>query len=298
MITISGLTAIVQASFAKAEKSFIEKGRADLYKDTYTVVPSNRSSESYKWLGEVPVVREWIGDKAISGLKDYGYTIQNKKWEATLKVSREAIEDDEVGVILPSIQTLAQEGQGFRGRLVSDLVINGTTNLAFDGQAFFANRSVNDNLLAGTGTTLAQLTTDLTTAQATMMQFVDDAGQPFGFVADTIVCPAQLQNLFKQIVASQTSVVATASGVVNPFYGSIVRVVVDPRLTDVNDWYLLCTDYPLRPFIYQERKAPTMTSANNSSDTNVFMRSEYLYSVEARGNAGYGFYQMAIKVVN
>jgi hypothetical protein len=40
-------------------------------------------------------------------------------------------------------------------KFLSNLVINGTTGLAYDSSAYFSNRATNDNLLAGTGTSEA-----------------------------------------------------------------------------------------------------------------------------------------------
>lgn len=61
-----------------------------------------------------------------------------------------------------------------------------------------------------------------------------------------------------------------------------------------NPWFLLDTNRPLKPMIYQRRKDYTLqakTDAGNSD--HVFMTDEYLYGVDARGNWGFGFWQQA-----
>jgi len=60
-------------------------------------------------------------------------------------------------------------------------------------------------------------------------------------------------------------------------------------------WYLLCTSRPLKPLIYQQRKAPEFVRQDDPQSDNVFMRKKFLYGVEARGNFGYGFWQMAYR---
>lgn len=60
-----------------------------------------------------------------------------------------------------------------------------------------------------------------------------------------------------------------------------------------NAWYLLDTTRPLRPLIFQQRKKPNFVAMNQETDTNVFMRKEYLYGIDCRDNAGFGFWQMA-----
>lgn len=58
-------------------------------------------------------------------------------------------------------------------------------------------------------------------------------------------------------------------------------------------WYLLDTRRPLKPLIWQPRKKPQFVSLTDPKDTNVFMRKEFLFGVDARGNSGYAFWQQA-----
>jgi len=60
-----------------------------------------------------------------------------------------------------------------------------------------------------------------------------------------------------------------------------------------NPWYLLDTSRPIRPLIFQQRKKAKFTAMNQETDTNVFMRKEYLYGIDCRDNVGFGFWQMA-----
>ena len=170
-----------------------------------TRVQSNANSETYGWLGDVPQVREWLGAKKAKSLKDYSYTITNKDWEGTLEVDRNELEDDQTGMIRPRIEMLTRAGLEKEALLISDLIIDGTTNLAYDGVAFFSNVSgdrVIDNLLGGTGTSLDQIKTDLTSARTAMMRFYfDQSDRKYGFNMDTVVCPPELEIKFKEIMA-------------------------------------------------------------------------------------------------
>ncbi|MCL4154293.1 UNVERIFIED_CONTAM: hypothetical protein GTU68_025651 [Idotea baltica] len=58
-------------------------------------------------------------------------------------------------------------------------------------------------------------------------------------------------------------------------------------------WFLLCTNRPLKPIIYQERKSPDFVAMDDPKSQNVFMNKEFVYGVDYRGNVGYGFWQMA-----
>ena len=58
----------------------------------------------------------------------------------------------------------------------------------FGINAYFSNRATNDNLLAGTGTTEAQILADLAAARAAMMEFEDSEGEPLGFMGIIKIC--------------------------------------------------------------------------------------------------------------
>jgi phage major head subunit gpT-like protein len=56
---------------------------------------------------------------------------------------------------------------------------------------------------------------------------------------------------------------------------------------------LMDTTRPLKPMIFQQRKAPEFVAMTQPGDESVFMRAEYRYGVDSRGDAGFGFPQMA-----
>lgn len=58
-------------------------------------------------------------------------------------------------------------------------------------------------------------------------------------------------------------------------------------------WYLLDTTRALKPLIWQKRKDYAFVAMTKDDDEATFMRKEYRYGVDARCNAGFGFWQMA-----
>jgi len=282
---------------AEFNRSYL-KSAAPKYEPIITRINSAAASEQYGWLGSVPQMREWIGEKTAKFVNDYDYTIVNKKFESTIAVDEDEIDDDQIGAIMPRVRMLSDRARKWPNIMCSDLVINGTTNLAYDGSAYFADRAVNDNLLAGSGVTEANILTDLATARAAMLKFVDDFGELVEVEGDTIVCPAELEVIFQRIVESQTYVTATNEGVVNKWAGTVKTIIVDARLTDANDWYLFAANQPLKPLIYQNRKAPQFVAMDSRDSEHRFFNGKLFYSAEMRGNAGYGFPQFGVKTVN
>jgi len=60
-------------------------------------------------------------------------------------------------------------------------------------------------------------------------------------------------------------------------------------------WFLLDVSRGLKPLIYQERRGFDLVALDKPTDQNVFMRAEYVYGVDGRAAAGYGFWQMAVR---
>lgn len=61
----------------------------------------------------------------------------------------------------------------------------------------------------------------------------------------------------------------------------------------VQPWFLLDLSKPLKPILYQNRKAPVFNMVTDPQDSHVFKTGEYLMGGEARGAAGYTLWQLA-----
>jgi phage major head subunit gpT-like protein len=102
-----------------------------------TTVPSSTGSNKYGWLGKLPGMREWIGPRAIQGLSEHSYSIENKPFELTIGVIRDDIEDDNLGVYQPLFVEMGESTSANPDQLVFALLKNGFTEECFDGQPFF-----------------------------------------------------------------------------------------------------------------------------------------------------------------
>lgn len=71
------------------------------WRDVAMDVKSTGSEEVYGWLNTMPQMREWLGDRHVRSIERSDYGIKNRKFEATIRVSREHIEDDKLGVYSP-----------------------------------------------------------------------------------------------------------------------------------------------------------------------------------------------------
>lgn len=102
-----------------------------------TVVPSTTKSNEYGWLGKLPNVREWIGERVVHGLQNHGYTIKNKPYELTVGVDKDDIEDDNLGIYSPLMQSMGESVGAQPDQLTFELLKNGISTACYDGQNFF-----------------------------------------------------------------------------------------------------------------------------------------------------------------
>jgi phage major head subunit gpT-like protein len=58
-------------------------------------------------------------------------------------------------------------------------------------------------------------------------------------------------------------------------------------------WFLLDCSKPIRPLILQMRKEFRFVAKDDERDDNVFSNKEFVYGVDGRCNAGFGFWQLA-----
>ena len=101
------------------------------------LAPSSGRSVDYKWLGDFPMMKEWLGDRTIKDLSGFHYEIVNKDYESTIEVDRNDVEDDQIGVYTPMLQGLGQAAKQHPDILIFALLAAGFATLCYDGQYFF-----------------------------------------------------------------------------------------------------------------------------------------------------------------
>lgn len=100
-------------------------------------IKSNTSANTYPWLGDLPSMREWLGDRLIKNLKSHDYTIKNKPFEVTIGVKRDDLEDDTFGMYTPVFQDLGNQAVLHPNQLVFEQLKKGHERVCYDGQYFF-----------------------------------------------------------------------------------------------------------------------------------------------------------------
>ncbi|GAB6191148.1 Mu-like prophage major head subunit gpT family protein [Desulfocastanea catecholica] len=135
IINSSNLAILFRAFNSAFQRGF--DGVKPMWDKVATMVPSTTGTEDYGWLGAIPGMREWLGDRHINNLAMSNYSIRNRKFELTVGVPRDKVEDDQYGVFAPMMEMLGQSANEHPDELVFSLLASGFTTPCFDGQFFF-----------------------------------------------------------------------------------------------------------------------------------------------------------------
>jgi phage major head subunit gpT-like protein len=279
-------------------------GTTTYFQDLATRIQSNSDSETYKWLGSVPRMREWGTGRVARGIRTESYSVENLKYEATVEVDRDEISDDRTGQIRVRVGELAERAATHKDFLISQLLINGESAgfNSYDGVPFFSDTHVSgasgaqDNKIESDAADPDSPTTDefktaLKNAIAALLAFKDDQGDPMSISATGLTCVVPTNLYLPALEAVSATLVNSTSNVLQ----GAARIIAFPWLSDQSKWYLLKTDGVIRPFIFQDREPVEFTALAEDSDEG-FRREKFLYGVRARYRLTFGYWQYAVRV--
>jgi len=302
---------ITAASLAAMFFTFDQSFQAGLtsaapwHQNVATEVASSGESVTYPLLDKIPRLRKWLpgAERVAQNASLRGYTLLNDDYELTEEVDRNKIEDDLYGAYVPLMQMMGTQAALWPGDMLTTIIQNGAvaTSLCYDGQPFFStSHPVNiDGTIAGTysnysASGLALSSANYNTARAAMAAFNGADGKPLGILPNLLVVPPQLEQAARQILNADFTAPAAAFGQnaagvmqTNTLKGSADLLVVPQLANEATAWYLLVTNLPIKPFVFQRRKSPTFTQYTDPSSPDVFKRRKYVYGTDARGAAGY-----------
>jgi phage major head subunit gpT-like protein len=279
-------------------------------------ITSDQDSETYKWLGMIPQMREWVGGRNAKGFSTNGLTIANKHFEATIEVFKREMRLDKTGQVMIRIAELADRTNAHWASLLSTLIINGESVVCYDGHYFFDTTHAEDssgtqsNLLSkdisdwptgvhGTAAapSVGEMAYTILYAIAGIMGFKDGQGEPFNETANNflIMGPVSLMPAITGAVSNQF----LASGETNPLVSATnsfrVSAVINPRLTWTTKIAVFRTDGRAKPFICQEEQPVELKAIAEGSELE-FREDKHQYGVDTWRNVGYGFWQHACMV--
>lgn len=277
---------------------------------------SDQESETYKWLGQVPVMREWIGGRQAKGFSSNGLTIENKHFEGTLEIATKDLRRDKTNQIKARINEFADRTNSHWAQILSKLIINGESTVCYDGQYYFDtdhqegksgvqsnNLQVNltdlidiiDGGKVGAAISPSEAAIRLVILKAIqqILSFKDDQGEAMNENASQflVVVPTSLWHVAKTAMAVPLTVGGSTNAikVLNELNISIAQ---NPRLNWTDKLAVFRTDSAIKPFIRQEEEGVKLKAIAEGSELE-FKEDKHWYGVDTWRNVGYGYWQHA-----
>lgn len=276
---------------------------------------SDQESETYKWLGMPPALREWVGGRHAKGFNVSGITIENKHYEGTLEIMLKDLRRDKTGQIMVRVDEFAARANTHWASLLSTLMLNGPSSACYDGQYFFdtdhsegeSGSQSNDISVDISGLAVSNhgsvVAPSVAEMALTIMQgvqaiygFKDDRGEPLNEGAQQFIVavPVPLFNVaaaacFNQVIDGNDTNPLAAQ---NNFR---VRPLANPRLTWTDSFAIFRADGSVKAFIRQEEQG-IITKVKDENSEYAFDNDAIQIGVDTWRNVGYGRWQGAVYV--
>lgn len=272
---------------------------------------SDQESELYKWLGQSPAMREWIGGRQAKGFSENGITIVNKEFEATLEVLVKEMRRDKTGQVMVRVRELAQRTNAHWAKLLSALIIAAEAAVCYDGQYFFdtdhsegdsgaQSNDITFDVTTPTDPTAGEMEKAILKSVQAILGFKDNQGEPMNENAREflIMTPISLMNQTASAIGASVIMDGASVSRTNTILtlgtlgGFTMRMAANARLTWTDKIAVFRTDSETKAFIRQEEEAVTMSAIAEGSELE-FKENKHNYGVKASRNVGYGYWQRA-----
>lgn len=296
-----------------------EETAAKAYLDELAMyVDSDQETESYAWLGNVPVMREWEGGRQLNQPNPYEWTIQNKLYELTLELPVDDIRRDKTGQFAKWAARAGKSAAMNPVRLLSALMVNGESSVCYDGQYFFDTdhqeglSGFNSNKISfdlsdspaqvhGTPTrpSAEEMEYAIIEAVTALYSMKDDQAEPVNQDAQEFAIIAPVGYMSSVLAATKSmsmaygrdNTIKTTDWKFKPYF--------DARLTtwgSGNKFGVFRTDDPMKPFIHQVELDTDIVYIDDPKADVVFRTRKYQWGASRLEGLGYGDYKKAVLV--
>lgn len=278
-------------------------------------IQSMREEEIFRWLGQVPQMRQWVGGRLAKGLADFEYSLRKVLYEATLEVLVDELRRDRFDMVRRRIQELAQRSQSHWASLLTTLLINGESAVCYDGQYFFdtdhsegASGTQSNDLsidisalpVATNGSTtapsVAEMQQCILQAIQAMLGFKDDQGEPMNEMASSFLVkvPVSLWQTARAAIA--LPMIDNGNSNIIPQGDFQIAVAPNARLTWTSKFAVFRTDAQVPALLRLEDNDGLNVSAQAEGSPIEFNDRKHQYGIDGWRTVGYGYWQHACLV--
>lgn len=266
-----------------------------VYNEIATVLNGIGSRVEFKWLGDNPVMKKWLGDRFFNKLRAETVALVPEWYANGLEMSRDDFLDDGNLPLIGSRPSSLGEAAAWRmDQLVIDMYLGGfagTLGLTYDGQFLFdtdhtaesGGATSQSNLQAG-----AFSATTWNQALEKMWAFKSANGEPLSLRPTHVLAGITNQIALRTVFMQERK----ASGEDNIDAGA-AQPIISARIPGTH-WFALRKESRVRPVILGVQVGAEFVACDNPDSTEVFLRNRFLYGGQAKFGACYGFWQTAV----
>jgi phage major head subunit gpT-like protein len=249
----------------------------DVAKDLYAVTPNKSGFARVLNLTAVPGMRRWESERR-PGTFSFSVEMQKiGKWEQSVAINGEDIEDDDLGIYKTAIEEMALENKLIYSALSIEAINKGFTTKSADGYNFFS--AEHKNLQTGDLTAA-----NYEAARLKVQTQKTENGKPFGYLVDTLIVGPTMESKARAIIEKEN----LAGGESNTNYHT-AKIKVVPQITD-NSWYVACLGRKIKPVeVFERRKTGPLRQIlkDRQEDQDV-----YTWGTDGRFDATYANYRL------
>lgn len=292
-LLVEGLNALFLTRVSNEEQ--------DIVRLVANVLTTTKRTETFPFLGDAPSFRKWVTRRKSTVLSTATYSMTVDDWESSLDIDMRDLQDEQIPMLADKVGEMADKASRHRIQLIVEEMVNATTTVGYDGVSFFNDAhpargnqtATQDNNLAASGTTVANLQADYDAAHVAMSRFVDEEGEVYhGNVRPDflVVAPPELFRNWSTVLFNTTQPNNDGQNV----YRGQGDLATTARLTDTADFYMLKVNGTIRPFIFLERQG--IQTTNTMMHTETYRPTKQVtYGADARYTTGVNRWQFGIK---
>jgi phage major head subunit gpT-like protein len=288
-----GMTKLMTDAFQSAQP---------VYPSYCATMPSGGRDEDYAFLGAVPRMKEWIGERTFEKVAGAEFKVANAEYASGLEIEKNDFDDDRLNLYGDKFSELGAAAGLHPDELLIKLVKDGHTLACFDGQTLYDTDHVWGKSGAQTNNititvadpdnpTEVEIKKAVNKAVETLMGYVNDKGEP---LSPPMFARLNKLSLWTPLAYRQPFATAMTATVI----GNTTNVVLDnptimasPHLTG-RTFFLHNLDGIGKPFIFQTRR-----KLRNAIDgVNDPMKKSVKYMVDARYAMAPGLWWKTIRI--
>jgi len=285
----------------------VAKVSTPLMDNLVNVVPMITKEILLAYQDRLPRFRKWTGPREVLNAVIENYKMAAEKFELTTGISREHIEDDQIGLYAQRFARMGQASAKWAELLVRDRLQAGKSEICFDGKNFFAtDHLINFGKKSGAQANLFPAKPlnrpNFVAVWQAMAALKGADNEPLDDFGDEVYLVHEASNtdMAKQICNAPIAILdgttaSTFGAGTNTSAGMAKPLLVKSLGGEVGTWYLIDVSGE-KPLLFGARYMPDLVPRVSPDDPRVFDLDEFLAGSRARGRAGLGVWWKCARV--